>query len=42
VLLVVGRAGRKSGIPFGPWMLGGAWIGIVAGQAVADAYLGLM
>jgi len=38
-LLVLRRAGRKSGIPFGPWMLVGAWIGIVAGQPLAHAYL---
>jgi len=39
VLLVVRRAGRKSRIPFGPWMLGGAWIGIVAGASLAAGYL---
>ena len=38
-LLVAKRAGRKSGIPFGPWMLGGAWIGIVVGDPLARAYL---
>lgn len=30
-LVVLRRVGRKSGIPFGPWMLAGAWVGIVAG-----------
>jgi leader peptidase (prepilin peptidase)/N-methyltransferase len=39
VLLLVRRAGRKSRIPFGPWMLGGAWIGIVAGDAIGGSYL---
>ncbi|PWB98474.1 prepilin peptidase [Salinibacterium hongtaonis] len=38
-LLALGKANRKSGIPFGPWMLGGAWVGIFAGQPVWDAYL---
>lgn len=41
LLLLVRRAGRRSRIPFGPWMLGGAWIGIFAGRAIADWYLGL-
>lgn len=39
VLLLVRRAGRKSRIPFGPWMLGGAWIGIVVGDVVSIWYL---
>ncbi|RWZ50032.1 prepilin peptidase [Labedella phragmitis] len=38
-LLVTGRARRGSGIPFGPWMLLGAWIGAVAGEPVATVYL---
>lgn len=41
-LLVTGRAGRTSGIPFGPWMLLGAFAGITAGQPVAGWYLGLL
>lgn len=41
-LMVLGRAGRKSTIPFGPWMLVGAWLGIVWGEAVGAAYLGLL
>jgi leader peptidase (prepilin peptidase)/N-methyltransferase len=40
-LLVTRRAGRKSGIPFGPWMLAGAFAGIAVGQMIWDAYLGL-
>ncbi|MFF1878188.1 prepilin peptidase [Leifsonia sp. NPDC058230] len=36
------RAGRKSGIPFGPWMLAGAWIGILFGNTVWGAYLSLL
>ncbi len=42
LLIVTRRAGRKSGIPFGPWMIGGAALGVVAGAQVWDAYLGLM
>ena len=39
-LLVARRAGRKSGIPFGPWMLAGAVLGVVAGPALWSAYIG--
>jgi leader peptidase (prepilin peptidase)/N-methyltransferase len=38
-LIVGGRAGRKSNIPFGPWMLLGALLGILWGGALADLYL---
>jgi leader peptidase (prepilin peptidase)/N-methyltransferase len=38
-LMVAGRAKRGSGIPFGPWMLGGAWLGVFIGQSVLDGYL---
>jgi len=40
-LVISKRAGRKSKIPFGPWMLVGAWIGVFAGQPVATWYLEL-
>jgi leader peptidase (prepilin peptidase)/N-methyltransferase len=40
-LVVAKRSNRKSRIPFGPWMLVGAWIGVLAGQPLADAYLRL-
>ena len=39
VLIVVRRAGRKSRIPFGPWMLLGSWLGILGGQAIFMVYL---
>lgn len=38
-LMVSGRARRGSGVPFGPWMLGGAWLGVFAGQPLLDGYL---
>lgn len=41
-LMIVRRAGRKSGIPFGPWMLAGAWLGIGVGPLVWSAYLGVL
>ncbi|MGN6324928.1 prepilin peptidase [Pseudolysinimonas sp.] len=42
VLLALRRAGRTTGIPFGPWMLAGAWIGIVFGQQIVGGYLALV
>jgi len=41
-LIVVRRAGRKTGIPFGPWMLAGAWVGAFCGTTLWDSYLGLI
>jgi leader peptidase (prepilin peptidase) / N-methyltransferase len=41
VLLVARRAKRKTRIPFGPWMLAGAWVGIFFGEPVSAWYLGL-
>jgi leader peptidase (prepilin peptidase)/N-methyltransferase len=32
-----GKGGRA--IPFGPWMLAGAWVGIFAGEQITGAYL---
>mgnify|MGYP002621806119 CR=1 FL=1 len=40
-LIVVRRASRSTAIPFGPWMLAGAWIGIVFGEWIAVSYLAL-
>ena len=39
-LLAAGRAGRKTPIPYGPYMIVGCWVGLVAGGAVTDWYLG--
>lgn len=39
-LLVTRRAHRRSGIPFGPWMVLGAVVGVTAGPALWSAYLG--
>ena len=41
VLLLSRKADRKSGIPFGPWMLAGAWLGIFIGERGWNWYLGL-
>jgi len=41
VLMAAGRAGRRSAVPFGPFMLIGALIGIFVGQDVWSHYLDL-
>jgi leader peptidase (prepilin peptidase)/N-methyltransferase len=41
-LLVTRRAGRKSAIPFGPFMLGGALLGVLVGGAVSQAYVDVL
>ena len=42
ILLLAQRAGRRTAIPFGPWMLVGAWVGILFGERIAGAYLALI
>jgi leader peptidase (prepilin peptidase)/N-methyltransferase len=41
-LMIFRGAKRKSGIPFGPWMLGGAWLGVFFGNEIWSGYLSLM
>ena len=41
-LLLSRRAGRKSGIPFGPWMIAGAIVGIAFGEQLWSTYLGVL
>jgi leader peptidase (prepilin peptidase)/N-methyltransferase len=36
------RAGRRSAIPFGPFMVGGALLGILVGPEIATWYAGLL
>ncbi len=42
VLRAMRRSRRGGGIPFGPWMLAGAWLGAVAGSSIVSAYLALL
>jgi leader peptidase (prepilin peptidase)/N-methyltransferase len=42
VLIAARKAGRTSGIPFGPWMLAGAWVGVFFGGPIATGYLSLV
>lgn len=37
-LMLVGRAGRKTRVPFGPYMIAGALIAVFVGSALAHAY----
>lgn len=39
VLIATGRADRRSGLAFGPWMLAGGWLGLAAGAPLATGYL---
>ncbi|WP_243844313.1 A24 family peptidase [Salinibacterium sp. ZJ454] len=39
ILVIIRRAGRRTAIPFGPWMIVGAWVGMLGGDAIARAYL---
>ena len=40
-ILIARRGGRKTKIPFGPWMLAGAWVGIFIGDILFSGYLRL-
>jgi leader peptidase (prepilin peptidase)/N-methyltransferase len=39
VLILLHKTTRKSGIPFGPWMALGAWVGILFGNLIWTGYL---
>jgi leader peptidase (prepilin peptidase)/N-methyltransferase len=41
-LILARRAGRRTAIPFGPWMILGAWAGVFAGEAVGRWYTNLI
>ncbi len=41
-LMIVGKKGRRDGVPFGPWMVLGAAIGIGVGESIWSAYLSLL
>jgi leader peptidase (prepilin peptidase)/N-methyltransferase len=40
-LMIMRRAGRRDAIPFGPWMIAGAWTGVFVGEAAGRAYTNL-
>lgn len=39
LLMLTRRASRKSKIPYGPYMLVGAWLAVFVGEPLSDAYL---
>ncbi|MFD6700110.1 MULTISPECIES: prepilin peptidase [unclassified Microbacterium] len=41
-LILLRRAKRKTAIPFGPWMIAGAWAGIAVGEPVGRWYVGML
>jgi leader peptidase (prepilin peptidase) / N-methyltransferase len=41
VLIASGQARRNTAVPFGPWLLVGAWIGIWFGDGIGHSYLAL-
>jgi len=41
-LMLVRRADGKTKVPFGPWMILGAAVGIAWGPELWSAYVGLM
>ena len=41
-LIAAGRAGRKTAVPFGPFMVAGALLAVFVAQPIADWYAGLL
>jgi len=42
IVALLAGAGRKSAIPFGPYLASGAVIAVFVGRQIADAYLNLL
>ncbi len=40
-LVVAKKANAKTGVPFGPWMILGAWVAIFIGPQIATGYLSM-
>jgi leader peptidase (prepilin peptidase)/N-methyltransferase len=38
-LMIAGRAGRRTALPFGPFLAAGALIAVLQGQAFVDAVM---
>lgn len=39
IAMIAARRARGLRIPYGPWLIGGAWLGLIAGDAISDWYL---
>ena len=42
VALIAGKVQRKARIPYGPFLIAGAWLGILLGTPIAQGYLSLV
>jgi leader peptidase (prepilin peptidase)/N-methyltransferase len=42
IVALLAGAGRKTRVPYGPFMAGGALVAVFVGQRIADAYLNLI
>jgi len=42
VLLTIGRATRRTAVPFGPWMIVGGWVGALTGERLWATYIGMV
>ncbi|TXK19152.1 A24 family peptidase [Homoserinibacter sp. GY 40078] len=42
IVLIIRRSVKDRRIPFGPWMIAGAWVGVVGGEQIAAGYLALV
>lgn len=40
-LILLRKSSLKSGIPFGPWMVAGAWLGVFFGASIVQSYLSI-
>lgn len=40
-LILLRKSNLKSGIPFGPWMVAGAWLGVFFGATIVQSYLSI-
>lgn len=41
-MILARRAGRRTALPFGPFIVAGAWLGVIAGDTLGHAYLTLL
>ena len=42
VLILRGKAGRKTAVPFGPFLVAGTMLGLILGAVIVDGYLALI
>jgi len=41
-LILRGKAGRKTAVPFGPFLVAGTMLGLILGAVIVDGYLALI